>query len=77
MEQIITLLIFISMILITIITLTIFSIRKKENNYEKIIIQMNEETEQNKELLKKYNKEKDELELKIKEKKLDLKLIKR
>lgn len=74
-------LIFIIIILITILTLLIFYIRKKSNelNYDEFIIEMNKQTENNLELLSKYEKEKNNIEeqIRLKKKKLGFKLIRK
>ena len=53
------------------IALLIFFLRKYDDghNYDKIIAMMHEQTEQNLDILSKYNKEKDVIETKIRDKK--------
>ena len=73
-KELIIPLIFFCMVAITGIAISIFYLRKNDQgyDYDKIIAMMQEQTEQNLDILTKYNKEKDKLEEKIREKKKKL-----
>lgn len=64
---------FVIILLVMLILITYFRKNNEEYDYDKIIKEMNKQTEENLDILTKYNKKKDLLERKIKQKRSLLK----